>query len=651
MKKLITILFAAFALACLSSVNLYAQPRYNVTVLPLPVNATATGLNDLGEVIGYYGSYYSYYYYSSFLYSNGTITNFGEGDLPADINDHSQVVGLTSSNQAFLYSNGIIVELGSNYMEQSSANAINNAGQIVGNAVGRRNESAVIFWQGNIISITGAGASGGYATSINDNYGADGFGQIVGQALFNEATGYSGFLYSNGVMVDIGPSICLGTQFFHINNIGQIVGYCSASSSSSGNLAFIYNTQDESYIFIGNIQPALYIFGPPDINDAGQVVGTLESGSPFLYMDGITYNLIDLILPNYNFTTFTPIAINNRGQILGNIIYDYGYQYKERTLDVLLLTPVPQPPTYTVIVIPATTITNLNNLGDTVGYATVQDNQQAFLRYANGTTTDLGTLGGSTSMANAINDARQVVGQSTLSSGNSHAFIYYTNGTMADLGTLAGSSGTSVANAINRIGQIVGQSSTSSSSSEAVLFWKGQILGLGTLDSSTGASTATSINNAADSTGLGQIVGQADSNYGNQAFLYSNKTMTDIGHTICPNTYSSSEAVSTNDIGQIAGNCYDSSSSLAFVYDIKSQKSTFIGTGGSKAADINNAGQVVGIDGTTPFFFADGVEYNLYDYIPSSAGITGLIPVAINNQGQIAANSDQGGVLLTTASE
>ncbi len=652
MKSILN-LFAAFALACSSFVNAHAQPRYNVTILPGLENAVASSLNNLGEVVGFKDPYNYYYYSSVFLYSNGLVIDLGtfsgdsgHGSLFADINDHSQIVGL-GGNTPFLYSNGTETILCPDCYGQYAAYAINNGGQIVGYA----NSFAAIFSEGTEINIPNAAL--GVATSINDNYGADGFGQIVG--LFNAPSENAtyGFLYSDGVTQNIGISICSApfpnSFFSHINNVGQIVGYCYRYSDFNDVSVFLYDIGNESYESLGSITPGTYEFGTPDINDAGQVVGTLDSGIPFLFMNGQTYNLLDLVPAGSNLTGFTPAAINNKGQIVGNILYGSGQN--EKSLNVVLLTPIRQPQIYSVTSIPSSTLTDLNNLGDAVGYSTVLDNQQAFLRYANGTTIDLGTLGGLTSMANAINDARQVVGQSALASGITHAFVWFANATIVDLSTLEGPTGTSVANAINRIGQIVGQSSSSSSSSaEAVVFWKGSILGLGAL-STTGASTATSINNVADPTGLGQIIGQADSNYGEQAFFYASKTMADLGHTICPDTYSSSEVVSINDVGYLAGNCYNGSSSLAFVYDIKNQQSTFIGTGGSKVADMNNAGQAVGVDGSTPFFYVDGVEYNLYDYIPSSAGITGLVPVAINNQGQIAANSDQGGVLLTTANE
>jgi probable HAF family extracellular repeat protein len=58
--------------------------------------------------------------------------------------------------------------------------------------------------------------------------------------------------------------------------------------------------------------------------------------------------------------------------------------------------------------------------------------------YSGGKMIDLGTLpGGTHSWATGINNKGQIVGYSTIASGQTHAFLY-SGGTMIDLGTLEG---------------------------------------------------------------------------------------------------------------------------------------------------------------------------------------------------------------------
>jgi probable HAF family extracellular repeat protein len=119
---------------------------------------------------------------------------------------------------------------------------------------------------------------------------------------------------------------------------------------------------------------------------------------------------------------------------------------------------------------------------------------------------DLGTLGGSFSGANGINDLGQVVGGSGITGDMTaeHAF-FYSAGHMLDLGTLGGS--ISYATGINNLGQVVGSSSL--------------------------------------------ITGFKPPVY---AFLYSDGKMANLNSLLCPNSgWTLSAAVSINDAGQIVG--------------------------------------------------------------------------------------------------
>jgi probable HAF family extracellular repeat protein len=289
----------------------------------------------------------------------------------------------------------------------SHAVDLNNLGQVAGWASTGSATRGFVYTNGVLTDIGTFGGADSWASSIND------LGQVVGNAT--DASGaFRGFLYSSGAMTPLAGGA--GMQAYAINNGGTIAGSMTVSMGD--------DTYQHAFTLSGARLTDLGTLPYGDasrafaINSSGDVVGAAASTmsgapnwpeDPFVYHNGVMTGLGNLGGP-----WGAALSVNDRGQVVGYLGADALSNSEDLYPRIAFLYENGQMHMLESLVPDRSSIaSDINNLGQVVGSAGEgPDGGFAFL-YENGRMTDLNALidpasGWTIQGAAAINDQQQI---------------------------------------------------------------------------------------------------------------------------------------------------------------------------------------------------------------------------------------------------
>ena len=262
-------------------------------VLARGESSYATAVNERGQVVG--GSCRDIGGAPDcrpFLWQNGKLTDLGAlpgGYVLPDINERGQIAGTMGTRDlgtnrspirhAFLWQNGKLTDLGTLGGPGSDAFAINDRGQVVGQAdTTAKSKSGytkgwpithAFLWQAGKMRDLGAlGGEFSRALAINER------GQVIGQA----STRTGPFLWSNGrtrALCTLGGDSGKPTS---INELGQVVGWAATTATDKNGEhvwhAFLWHNGKLTDLgTLGGRSEAVAI------SDRGQIIGWSETKS------------------------------------------------------------------------------------------------------------------------------------------------------------------------------------------------------------------------------------------------------------------------------------------------------------------------------------------------------------------------------------
>jgi probable HAF family extracellular repeat protein len=470
-------------------------------LLPTSLSSSAVAINSLGHVIGRFWNGNT----RSFFWKPGAPaldigSLWGTADARA-LNDADQVTGVsetnTYKNRAFLWSPTMtqMQDLGADSERSSSGLSINASGAVMGECVDASGTRKGFYYAAGIRSlIIGLPMPDTTAVGITDG------GRVGGHSRNIEGYTRAFTWTATGGMTELATPAGYHSFAVATSSAGHVLGRYGDSTYTQGWFLWSPDTGQVSLV-TGTTDPnsgdSIQLSEAFSVNGSGQVVGTGQiykpgvSITPALFVWTVTGGAKAYTNPLSN--GLLPTAISDAGQVVG-YMYVSGYQ------------------------------------------------THAFSwKFASGFI-DLGTLGGATSTAVAVNEVGQVAGSADTTT-TSHAFLYGKK--MQDLGSL--SQDYSQAVSLNNAGVVIGIGYTTQGEIHPFLR-DNRMLDLGTLGGTAAFPKALNEKN--------EVVGRSYTLTGSdtQAFLWTSATgMRNLG---AETTWVKSEAAGINENGQVVVNAF-----------------------------------------------------------------------------------------------